>query len=139
MKDKIKYNLIGVITSLNECADFVRPVFECNDKYYFQYGKNGIINTFKEIPKQLKNRVILLNQINVSTNINLKKEYLVGDEPIIALRIDRKNYFISDINNFILFIKEYKTEDEMLKEDIDMLIDCVNRKNKKKKILKPQS
>ena len=135
MTEKIKYNLIGVITSLNDCADFVRPVFEYNGKYYFQYGKNGVITNFKEIPKELKKRVALLNQINISTNTNLKKEYTIGEDPIIVLRLDRKNYFLSDINNFISYIKEYKTEDEMLKEDIDTLIDCVKRKNNKKKIL----
>ena len=137
MTEKINYNLIGVITSLNDCADFVRPVFEYNSKYYFQYGKNGVITNFKEIPKELKNRVALLNQINISTNTNLKKEYTIGEDPIIVLRLDRKNYFLSDINNFISYIKEYKTEDEMLKEDIDILIDCVKRKNNKKKILTP--
>ena len=137
MTEKIKYNLIGVTTSLNNCADFVRPVFEYNGKYYFQYGKNGVITNFKEIPKELKNRIALLNQINISTNINLKKEYETGEDPVIALRLDRTNYFLSDINNFIKFIKEYKTEDEILKEDIDILIDCVKRKNNKKKILTP--
>ena len=138
MIEKIKYNLIGVITSLNECADFVRPVFEYNGKYYFQYGKSGIIYTFKEIPKEFKNRITLLSQINISTNTELKNEYTVGDDPVIALRISRENYFLSDINNFINFIKEYKTEDEILKDEIDTLIECVNREEKKKKILKPQ-
>ena len=138
MTEKIKYNLIGVISSLNECADFVRPVFEYNGKYYFQYGKGGIIYTFKEIPKEFKNRITLLNNINISTNTKIKKEYIIGDDPIIALRMNKENYFLSDIHNFMLFIKEYKTDDEILKEEIDTLIDCVNREKAKKKILKPQ-
>lgn len=137
MIEQTKYNLIGVIFSLNECVDFVRPVFEYNGKYYFQYGKDGVITNFKEISKELKNRIALLNKIEISTNINLKKEYTVGEDPIIALRLDRKNYFLSDINNFIKFIEEYETEDEILKEEIDMLIDCIKRKNNKKKILIP--
>ena len=138
MTEKIKYNLIGVISSLNECADFVRPVFESNGKYYFQYGRNGVIYTFKEIPKEFKNRITLLNQINMSTNTALKKEYTIGDDPVIALRLDKENYFLSDIHNFMLFIKEYKTDDEILKEEIDTLIDYINREKAKKKILKAQ-
>lgn len=138
MTEKIKYNLIGVTLSQNDCADFVRPIFEYNGKYYFQYGKCGIIYTFKEIPKEFKNKITLLSQINISTNTVLKKEYTIGDDPVIALRLDRQNYFLSDIHNFIKFIKEYKTEDEILQEEIETLIDCVNREKNKKKILKPQ-
>jgi len=136
MTEKIKYNLIGVIDSQYICASFVRPVFEYGGKRYFQYGKNGIISIFKEIPKEFRNRIISFDQINVSTNTDLKKEFSVGDNPVIALRLDLKNYFLSDIDNFMEFIKEYQTEDELLKEEIDILTDCVKRKNTKKKILK---
>lgn len=136
MIDKTNYNLIGVISSQNDCSDFIRPVFEKEGKHYFQYGKNGVICAFKEIPKELKNRILNLNKINVTTNTTIKETYKIGDDPIIAFRIDSQNYFISDIDNFLLFITTYTTEDEMLKEDIDMFIDCVNRKNNAKKLVK---
>ena len=128
--EKSYYKFVGVISSLNECPDFVRPVFEKGGKHYFQMGKNGIICFFKEIPKEMRDRIVLL------TDINIRENYLVGDNPVICFRIDKNNFFISDIDNFSCFIKNYEAQDYILKEEIDMFIDCVNRKNNaKKKIL----
>lgn len=129
------YKLIGVIDTLNMFPDFVRPVFKKEEKYYFQYGKNGVIYTFKEIPKEMNNRILKISSINISTNIELKENYSQGDDPVICFRIDKDTYFISDIDNSVAFIKTIETEDEMLKEEIDTFVDCVNRKNYQKKML----
>ena len=96
-------------------------------------GNLGQINTFIEIKKEVYHRITRLNELIVSTNISLKSLYQIGDMSVICFRLDKNNYFISDIDNFVPFIKKYQTDDEMLKEDIDNFLYGVRQKNKVKK------
>lgn len=133
MQNNNNYKLVGIIDSLSDFPDFVRPVFEKEGKHYFQYGKNGIICTFKEIPKEMSNRVLNLDDVKINTNMEIKEMYTLGDNPVICFRLNKDTYFISDIDNFVPFIKEFNTDDDILKEEIDYLIDGINRKNNEQK------
>lgn len=45
------YKLIGVINRFNINPNFVYPILEKDNKYYFQCISNNIIISFKEVPK----------------------------------------------------------------------------------------
>ena len=133
MQNTENYKLIGVINSYNTCPDFVRPVFKKDEKYYIMKGNLGQIDTFIEIKNEIYHRITRFEELIVSTNINLKLLYQVGDMSVICFRLDKDNYFISDIDNFVPFIKKYQTDDEILKEEIDNFLYGVKQKNKTKK------
>lgn len=134
---KNNYKFVGVIDSFNMCPDFVRPVFERGGKYYFQMGKNGVISSFRELSDIMVSKIRFLVDINITSNNLINYDYGIGDEAIICFRLYEDVFFVSDIDNFVLFIKYFETNDDILKEEIDMFMEGVNRRNiAKKKILK---
>ena len=74
-----------------------------------------------------------LDDVKINTNMEIKEMYTLGDNPVICFRLNKDTYFISDIDNFVPFIKEFNTDDDILKEEIDYLIDGINRKNNEQK------
>lgn len=128
------YKFVGVINFFGVYPDFVYPIFENDGKYYFQRCENCTIKSFNEIKDNLFLKMVLFMDSNVSMSIKIKSEYLIGDEPVIAFQLDKNNYFISDSTNFIPFISNFDTEDEILREEIDTLLDKINfKKNQEKK------
>lgn len=136
MQNNDFYKLVGTINIFGLYPDFVYPIFEKDNKYYFSCSKNNIITYFKEITKNLY-KVNFLNT-NCVKFANIQEKYPVGDKIIIAFQTNKNNFFISDINNFIPFINNFDTDDHILIEEIDNFLDEINLNNhqikKKRKI-----
>jgi len=131
------YKFVGIINPFDIYPDFVYPIFEKNGKYYFQKTNNTSITVFNEIKDNFRIEKIYLLNNEIASYINIKDQYSVGDEAIVAFQLEKDKIIISDIANFISYIKDFVTDDHILIEKIDTLLDCVNRKKNKlkKKIL----
>ncbi len=56
-----KYKLIGFLNLFNIVPDFVVPVFESKEKYYFQDGEQDRIKEFVEAKKSVTEHLIPLD------------------------------------------------------------------------------
>ena len=127
------YKFVGVINFFGVCPDFVYPIFKKDDKYYFQKTNNTIITSFNEIKDNL--RINMINFLDKDTTkfINIKNEYYIGNEAVVAFQTDKNEFLISDTSSFVSFISKFVTEDHILIEEIDTFLDNVKRKKLMKK------
>lgn len=126
------YKFVGIMNRFGVQPDFVYPIFENDGKFYFSKSSNGIISFFREI-KDI-NYIKKIHFLNSFEFNYLYDYYDVGDEQIVAFQISEKDFFISDFNSFIPFIQNFKTDDYILAEEIDVFLDIVKRKKNKVKI-----
>ncbi len=118
-KDKNNYKLFGTMNMFDIVPNFVFPVFENQGKYYLQNSDNTTeIDSFYEIVgKKYLNKIKPLTS-SFNKMINIKDNYMVNDEPLVAFQISKENYFIGTINVFNDFIKSIQIENEMLSKSI---------------------
>lgn len=127
------YKFVGVINFFGVYPDFIYPIFMKDNKYYFQKTNNTFIISFNEIKDNL--RINMINFLDKDTTkfINVKDDYYVGNEAIVAFQTDKNEFLISDTSSFASFISKFVTEDHILIEEIDTFLDNVRRKRMKKK------
>lgn len=123
------YKLVGTINLFGVCPEFVYPIFERNGKYYFQCSNNATISSFKEIVENLYEKMIRFFDANDVIYMNIKKDYTIGDEIVIAFQINRNKLLVSDVDSFVPFIKDFDTDDHILTEEIDEFLSKVNFRN----------
>lgn len=132
MEDNNYYKFVGVINFFGIYPDFVCPVFEKNGKYFFQRLENGIVTSFKEIKEEIYLMMIRFLDVSKFKNINMK--HFVGSKQIVAFQLDKNNFFIGDIDAVASLISTFETDDNILREEIDIFLDKVNRRNNSIKI-----
>lgn len=98
----------GNNNACNIYPDFVYLISKRGDTYYLQHSVNNIIVSFRETSKERINKIHFFDT-TCNKVPDIKNKYLIGDEPIFAFQINKKNIFISNINNFITFIKKFET------------------------------
>lgn len=126
------YKFVGIMNRFGVYPDFVYPIFENNGKFYFPKASNGIIISFREIKDV--NYIKKIRFLDDFEFDNLYDYYDVGDEQVIAFQLNQKDFYISDLKSFVPFIKNYKTDDYILKEEIDVFLDIINREKNKIKV-----
>lgn len=127
------YKFVGVINFFGVYPDFIYPIFENNGKYYFQKTDNTLITSFNEIKDSLRINMINFLDKNTTKFINIKDEYCIGDEAVVAFQTDTDQFLISDTSSFVSFISKFVTEDHILIEQIDTFLDNIKRKKHVKK------
>lgn len=132
MQNNNSYKLVGVINPFGVVSEFVYPIFENNNKYYFQSSENNTIKSFREIPKPLHKKMIHFFNDEYINSLNINKTYVIGDEKIIAFEINKGCFYISNVTDFIPFIENFDTDDHILMEEI---CDFLNKNKKINKTL----
>ena len=111
-----EYKLIGSLDIFGVLPDIIWPIFEKDGKYYFQHCENYItIEEFAEMDYKCEEVVM------IEENYPVKRYYKLGDEPVVAFKLDNDNIFFGTFDEFNLFIKDINIEDEMLLERITRL------------------
>lgn len=128
------YKFVGVINRFGIYPDFVYPVFECFGEYYIQSSNLGTIIDFKKIKK--KYYLEKIKFLDYCLFEDVKDYYIIGDKQVLGFQENESDFFISDLNKFASFIKGFYTDDEILSEEIDIILDIINQKKQfiKKKI-----
>ena len=120
------YKFVGVINRFGIYPDFVYPVFERFGEYYIQYSNLGTITDFKKIKKKYYLEKIKFLDYYLFDDI--KDYYIIGDEQVLGFQENESDFFVGDLNKFSSFIKEFYTDDEILSEEIDIILDIINKK-----------
>ena len=123
------FKLVGVINYFDIFPAFVVPIFICeqNGKKYMQEGEWGTLtlNNFYEIEpyRDLRDgKVVLLE--NVNKNDFTSAEYTIDSKPVFIFQISANDYFVGDADSMKVFLKDYTTEDPILKEEIADFMQC---------------
>ena len=114
-----QYKLVGTMNIFGLITDFVYPVFECKERYYFQNSDNYLnIYSFDEIYGG--NNINRIKMLDTSNNrlIGIKEYYSIGDEPVVAFQFSQDDYFMGTIDDFNDIMKNIKFEDKILSKDI---------------------
>lgn len=115
IKEK-KFKLIGAVNLDGHVPAFVYPIFENNGDLYFQHCRNyEKIEKFYQVgrPKNFK-------LITPSDKLaNIKDNYEVGDEPVVAFQANEDNYFFGTCDEFIDFIKNIEIKNKKVSEEIE--------------------
>ncbi len=90
-----EYTLIGFINMFNVTPDFVFPVFQSDNKLYFQIGKQGKLECF--IP--VKNTVSSMIHYIDNSEVRLTK----NDKPIYAFQTEENNYIYGTATKLLIF------------------------------------
>lgn len=125
-----KYKLIGFLNLFDIVPDFVLPVFEFNDEFYFQEGSNDSINMFSKAKSAIKTKIISIESVN-SSNVWLD----LSSKPIYAFETIDKQIIYGNSNYLQQFFKSYEPENEVLATEINDFLDSIPLSEKNEVIL----
>ena len=113
-----KYKLVGIMNLFNIVPDFVRPIFENDNKLYFQISneKTAIITEFVPVKENAINNVILLNTI--TNNLKKREELTISNNPLFAFQTSEEYVFIGTFEEMRDFFKSFKTDNQILSDEI---------------------
>lgn len=116
------YQLVGFMVTFDIVPDFLFPVYEKNNKYYFHNGNQNRILNFVHAENDIENRIIFINDptkdIKTSNPKLLNKKYFKHDVPVYAIQCDEKEIYYDYLFEMIKFISTIKTKDTLFKKQI---------------------
>ena len=116
-----KYKLVGFMNLLNIRPGFIYPIFQLNDKLYFQHGEKDRLIRFVEVNKCLYKNLIPLD--NSSIEIDLQSN------PIYAYQRLNKSVFYGNAAEMKDYLKKIRTQSSSLKKEIEMFFREVDEKD----------
>ena len=121
------FKLVGVVNPLKIFPDFVLPVFVCEQdgRKYVQEGEddNQTLNSFYETePYKDLQDVVYLDDVN--TNEFSYSLFTIHSKPVFAFQISKSSYFVGFAKDLKAFFKDFTTENEILKQEIEDFIKC---------------
>ncbi len=113
-----KYKLVGIMNLFNIVPDFVRPIFENDNKLYFQISneKTAIITEFVPVKENAINNVILLNTI--TNNLKKREDLTISNNPLFAFQTSEEYVFIGTFEEMRDFFKSFKADNQILSDEI---------------------
>lgn len=136
---KNQYKLFGAFNMYGIIPDAVYPIFENNEKYYFQNSNDGTeINSFVEVKVDCLSLIKPLNLETIYKMPTLKTDVSIGDIPLYVLQFNEEDYLVSNFLNFYESLQEANVDSETLnkavskvKEEIDLAKSLIKKKEKK--------
>ena len=122
------YKLVGFLNLFGAVPDFVYPIFEKENKYYFliRYDEKLDIKEFKELRSHEIKKINFLNNIksNISDDIILTKE----SKPIFAFQSSYGYVHVGFLKEFRGFFETYEADNDLLKIFIDDFFSTIGTK-----------
>lgn len=113
------YTLVGVINLFELYPDFLFPVYEKGNEYFFHNGANDQIESFDRVKDVIKEKIIFFDDTDYPIiNVCKKRHYHEKGTPAYAFQDENKVIFCADLEVMLAYIKNYRTEDVYVKEDI---------------------
>jgi len=124
MEQQKNYKLVGTMNLFKTSPDFVWPVFERNNEYYFQNAMGQSIESFTKVTgdKHLRLIEFIANKPNNYRFLGGKEEYTIGDEPAVAFALVENDILVSDLSSFLGFMQDFVTDDTILRKQIGEFI-----------------
>lgn len=99
------YKLIGLINISGNIPNFLIPIFEKNDRYYFQNSENGIkIDSFDEIVDENFLKKVKLFKEYYTKFVNIKNKYTIDSDVVCAFQPEIDKIFISNLEEIEKFL-----------------------------------
>ena len=123
-----KYKLIGFINIIDTVPSFVIPIFQREGMYYTGVvnGKKLIIEFFAPLKESAWYKIVYLDK--VENNLQNIVEMCTDSKPLFAFQSTKDYVFFGRIREMRKYLKNYETDDEMLREDIDYLFNVAGSK-----------
>ena len=115
-----QYRLIGFLNIFDIIPDFLYPIFQNKDKYYFQDGCNDKIKNFVPVKSSVYSMIRKSNEFKEiigESNVILTTK----SDPIYAFQIESEKIVCGESKYILEFFKTYSTNDKNLKEEIEDL------------------
>lgn len=115
------YKLYGIMNFFDIVPDFVRPIFEKDNDYFFQtFNESTQEIEFAKVKESAIQHITPLSLLCVSGNYFLQdKSYSVG---LFAFQTSKRSVVICDSEGMVNFLSLYKTDDEVLKKILNDLL-----------------
>lgn len=118
------YNFTGFINLFNIYPDFLYPVYEKDNELYFHNGEINSINDFDPLNESSKNRVIYLDDSHYHIICALDSYvFTKHSSPAYAFQESENVVFCSGLSTMYNYIKNFRTDDNILKKAIKNYID----------------
>lgn len=121
------FRLTGVLNPVGVIPGFALPVFTCeqDQKWYMEEGDEDTltINSFFSI-ESYKSKKNVVSLEDIKKNDITAPTLTIYSEPLFVFQISAEEYFIGYGEEMKAFLKDYKTEDVLLKEEIEDFMKC---------------
>lgn len=113
-----RYKLYGFMNLFDIIPCFVYPIFQYNNKYYFQEGENDKLIGF--VPVKLSAYAMIHKIKDYKYIVGIKDTILsISSKPLYAFQTN-KDKIVCGMSDFILsFFEYYQTDNIVLKEEIN--------------------
>lgn len=116
------YKLYGIMNFFDIVPDFVRPIFEKDNDYFFQtFNESTQEIEFAKVKESAIQHITPLSFLFVSGNYSLQDKYY--SVALYAFQTTKKAVVISDFDGMVKFLSLYKTDNEILKNSIKQFIE----------------
>ena len=113
------YKLAGILNLFNVLPDFVYPVFEKNNQYYFMIGDEDTLNTEGYIPVIGDDVIKRIAKISdLKTNEIRQVDFTKESKPFFCFQLSETEVFFGFFEEIKDFLQNFETQDEILKEEI---------------------
>ena len=122
MDNQGSYKLYGIMIFFDIVPDFVKPIFEKDNDYFFQiFNKTTQKIEFAKVKESAIPHITPLSFLCISGNYFLQDtSYSVA---LYAFQTTKKAVVISDFEGMVKILSIYKTDDEVLKNSIKQFIE----------------
>lgn len=122
MDNQAYYKLHGIMNFFDIVPDFVRPIFEKDNDYFFQtFNETTQKIEFAKVKESAIQHITPLSFLYVSGNYSLQDKYY--SVALYAFQTTKKAVVISDFEGMVKILSLYKTDDEVLKKNIKRFIE----------------
>ncbi|MBD5534993.1 MAG: hypothetical protein HDQ99_04965 [Lachnospiraceae bacterium] len=113
------YRLVGVINLFGLYPDFLFPVYERGNEYFFHNGSENQIECFDRVKDSITENIIFFKDTDCPIiNMCRSQLYYKEGKPAYAFQDENKIIFCSDLGVMLMYLDSYQTEDVYVKEAI---------------------
>lgn len=114
-----EYQFVGVINLFGLYPDFLFPVYEKGDEFFFHNGDENRIYNFDPITESVRGKIVFLQSDQVKIIDNTKKKYYHEQDPLVYAFQERPDeIFCSDLTGMLNYLISFNTDDNILQKQI---------------------
>lgn len=117
-ENKEKYKLVGILNLFDVIPDFVYPIFEKDNQYFFQHGDDESLKRLDFLPvkESAIDRIVLLKDLKVNKLPQIW--FSVSSKPLFGFHFSDNEVYLGFFEEMTEFLKSFKTEDDILVKEI---------------------
>lgn len=114
-----EYQFVGVINLFGLYPDFLFPVYEREDEYFFHNGDKNRIYNFDPITVSVRDKIVFLQSDQIKITDNTKKKYYREQDPLVyAFQKSPNEILCSDLTGMVNYLISFTTDDDILQKQI---------------------